>query len=90
MVSKEENELLTRVHAGTPMGRLFRRYWIPALLSEEIPDPDCPPVRVRLLGEDLVAFRDTQGRIGLPRRALFPWLSPLIRFNRSTWTDSRG
>ena len=65
MVSKEENELLTRVHAGTPMGRLLRRYWIPALLSEEIPNPDCPPVRVRLLGEDLVAFRDTQGRIGL-------------------------
>src|SRR5439155_13331731 len=61
----EENELLTRVHAGTPMGRLFRRYWIPALLSEEIPNPDCPPVRVRLLCEDLVAFRDTRGRIGL-------------------------
>lgn len=65
MLSREENELLTRVHTGSPMGRLFRRYWIPALLSEEIPDPDCPPVRVRLLGEDLVAFRDTQGKIGL-------------------------
>ena len=65
MLSKEENELLTRVHPGTPMGHLFRRYWIPALLSEEIPEPDGPPVRVRLLGEDLVAFRDTQGRIGL-------------------------
>jgi phthalate 4,5-dioxygenase len=65
MLSKEENELLTRVHPGTSMGRLFRRYWIPALLSEEIPEPDGPPVRVRLLGEDLVAFRDTQGRIGL-------------------------
>src|SRR6476469_7051552 len=65
MLSKEENELLTRVHPGTSMGRLFRRYWIPALLSEEIPEPDGPPVRVQLLGEDLVAFRDTQGRIGL-------------------------
>lgn len=65
MLSREENELLTRVHASTPMGQLFRRYWIPALLAEEIPDRDCPPVRVRLLGEDLVAFRDTQGRIGL-------------------------
>ena len=65
MLSKEENELLTRVHPGTSMGRLLRRYWIPALLSEEIPEPDGPPVRVRLLGEDLVAFRDTQGRIGL-------------------------
>ncbi len=65
MLSREENELLTRVGPGTPMGELFRRYWIPALLSEEIPAPDCPPVRVRLLGEDLVAFRDSQGRIGL-------------------------
>jgi phthalate 4,5-dioxygenase oxygenase subunit len=53
------------VHPRTPMGRLFRRYWIPVLLSEEIPDPHCSPVRVRLLGEDLVAFRDTQGKIGL-------------------------
>ena len=65
MLSREENELLTRVHPDSPMGGLFRRYWIPALLSEEIPQPDCPPVRVRLLGEDLVAFRDSQGRIGL-------------------------
>ena len=65
MLSREENELLTRVHAGTPMGRLLRRYWIPALLSEEIPVPDCPSVRVRLLGEDLVAFRDTEGKIGI-------------------------
>jgi len=65
MLSREENELLTRVHADRPMGRLFRRYWIPALLSEEIPEPDCPPVRVRLLGEDLIAFRDSQARIGL-------------------------
>jgi phthalate 4,5-dioxygenase len=65
VLSREENELLTRVGAGTPMGELMRRYWIPALLSEEIPAPDCPPVRVRLLGEDLVAFRDSQGRVGL-------------------------
>src|ERR671922_351496 len=65
MFSQEENELLTRVGPGTPMGMLMRCYWIPALLSEEIPAPDCPPVRVRLLGEDLVAFRDSQGRIGL-------------------------
>jgi phthalate 4,5-dioxygenase oxygenase subunit len=65
MLSREENELLTRVHPGSAMGDLFRRYWIPALLSEEIPEPDCPPVRVRLLGEDLVAFRDTNGKIGL-------------------------
>jgi phthalate 4,5-dioxygenase len=65
MLCREENEILTRVGASTPMGELMRRYWIPALLSEEIPVPDCPPVRVRLLGEDLVAFRDSQGRVGL-------------------------
>jgi len=65
MLSQEENELLTRVGPGTPMGGLFRRYWVPALLSSEVPEPDCPPVRVRLLGEALVAFRDTDGRIGL-------------------------
>jgi phthalate 4,5-dioxygenase oxygenase subunit len=65
MLSKEDNELLTRTGPGTPMGELIRHYWIPALLSEEIPEPDCPPVRVRLLGEELVAFRDSAGRIGL-------------------------
>ena len=65
MLPSEENELLTRTGPGTPMGRLLRRYWIPALLSDEIPGPDCPPVQVRLLGEELVAFRDSRGRIGL-------------------------
>src|SRR6185436_13678338 len=65
MLSREDNALLTRVDRGTPMGDTLRRYWIPALLASELPEPDCPPVRVRLLGEDLVAFRDTQGRIGL-------------------------
>jgi phthalate 4,5-dioxygenase oxygenase subunit len=65
MLSAEDNARLTRVSAGTPMGDAFRRYWIPALLSEELPEPDGPPVRVRLLGEDLVAFRDTHGAIGL-------------------------
>jgi phthalate 4,5-dioxygenase len=65
MLSKEDNELLTRTNVGTPMGNLIRHYWVPALLSEEIPSPDCPPARVKLLSEELVAFRDTQGRIGL-------------------------
>jgi phenylpropionate dioxygenase-like ring-hydroxylating dioxygenase large terminal subunit len=65
MLSREENELLTRVGRGTPMGSLMRLYWIPALLAREVAEPDGPPVRVRLLGEDLVAFRDTEGRIGL-------------------------
>ena len=62
MLSKHENELITRVGAGTPMGKLMRRYWLPAMLSEELPEPDCAPVRLKLLGEELVAFRTTSGR----------------------------
>ncbi len=65
MLSKENNELITRVGPGTPMGQTMRRYWMPAALASELPEPDCPPVRVRLLGEDLVAFRDTNGQVGL-------------------------
>ncbi|HUZ75988.1 MAG TPA: Rieske 2Fe-2S domain-containing protein, partial [Chloroflexota bacterium] len=65
MLSHEDNELLTRVGPGTPMGHLMRRYWTPALLSAELPNPDSDPVRVRLLGEDLIAFRDTNGAVGL-------------------------
>lgn len=60
-----DNELLTRTGPGTPMGALFRRFWIPALLSDEVKEKDCPPVRVTLLGEQFVAFRDSSGRVGL-------------------------
>jgi len=65
MLSREENERLTRVGRGTPMGELIRRFWIPFLLETDLPEPDCPPVRVTLLGEKLVAFRDSSSRIGL-------------------------
>ncbi len=65
MLSRDDNELLTRVGPGTPMGQLMRRYWVPALLSSEVSEPDGAPVRVTLLGERLVAFRDTNGRVGL-------------------------
>jgi phthalate 4,5-dioxygenase oxygenase subunit len=65
MLSAQDNELLTRVGPGTPMGELLRRYWTPALLVSEAPTPDSDPVRVRLLGENLVAFRDSDGRVGL-------------------------
>jgi nitrite reductase/ring-hydroxylating ferredoxin subunit len=65
MLTREENELLTRTGPGTAMGGLIRRYWIPALYASELGEPDGAPVRVQLLGERLVAFRDTQGRIGL-------------------------
>jgi phenylpropionate dioxygenase-like ring-hydroxylating dioxygenase large terminal subunit len=69
MLSKEDTEILTRVGPGTKMGNLLRRYWTPALLSTEVPEPDSPPVRVRLLGEDLIAFRDTTGKVGLVANA---------------------
>jgi phenylpropionate dioxygenase-like ring-hydroxylating dioxygenase large terminal subunit len=69
MLSREENELLTRTGPGTPMGNLIRRYWIPALWTSQIPEPDCPPVRVKLLCENLVAFRDSTGRPGLVAEA---------------------
>jgi phthalate 4,5-dioxygenase oxygenase subunit len=65
MLRKEQNDLLTKTGPGTPMGQMFRSYWLPALLSEELPENDCPPVRVKLLSERLVAFRDSEGRYGL-------------------------
>jgi len=65
MLTHDDNERVTHVGRGTPMGETMRRYWIPALLARELPEPDCAPVRVKLLGEELVAFRDTEGRIGL-------------------------
>jgi nitrite reductase/ring-hydroxylating ferredoxin subunit len=64
-VSKEDNERLTQTGAGTLMGDLLRRFWVPALLPEELPGPDCPPVRVQLMGERLIAFRDSMNRVAL-------------------------
>ncbi|MEK9658425.1 MAG: Rieske 2Fe-2S domain-containing protein [Chloroflexota bacterium] len=65
MLNPTENELLSRVGAGTEMGEYVRRFWVPCLLSEEIPTPDSPPVRVRIYGEEMVAFRETSGKVGL-------------------------
>jgi phthalate 4,5-dioxygenase oxygenase subunit len=65
MLTAEENRTLTLTGPGSPMGEVFRRYWQPALLSRELPEPDGAPLRVRLLGEDFVAFRDSQGRVGI-------------------------
>ena len=65
MLTVPENELLTKTGPGTPMGALFRRYWLPAFLSSELPDPDGSPMRLTLLSERLVAFRDTGGRVGI-------------------------
>ncbi len=61
----EQNEFLTRTGPDAPMGKLFRRYWLPALLASELPQADCPPVRVKLLSESLIAFRDSENRLGL-------------------------
>ena len=69
MLSSEDNELLCRVGPGTPMGNLIRQYWIPVFTSSELPGPDCPPVRVRLLGENLIGFRVTSGKVGLIQNA---------------------
>lgn len=65
MLTREENDLLTRTGPGTAMGTLMRRYWIPVLFSHQLPEPDCAPLRVKVLREKLVAFRDTSGKVGL-------------------------
>jgi phthalate 4,5-dioxygenase oxygenase subunit len=61
----EQNRMLTQTGPGTPMGELFRRYWLPVLLAAELPAPDCPPVRVKVLSERLIAFQDSDGKYGL-------------------------
>jgi phthalate 4,5-dioxygenase len=65
MLNASDNELLTRTGPETPMGELFRRFWHPVLLAEELPEPDGAPVRLRVLSEDLVAFRDSSGKVGI-------------------------
>jgi len=67
VLSTADNELLTRVGPGTPMGALLRQYWHPVLLASELPEPDGTPLRVRALGEDLVAVREASGGVGLLR-----------------------
>ncbi len=65
MLTREENEFLCRTDKGTPMGEFCRRFWTPVLLSEEIPEPDCPPVQSKIYGEELVVFRTTSGKVGV-------------------------
>jgi phthalate 4,5-dioxygenase len=65
VLRQDINELLTQTGPATPMGELFRRYWMPACLAEELPEDDCAPVRLTLLSERLLAFRDSDGRYGL-------------------------
>ena len=79
MLRRDENELLVHTGPDTLMGQYLRRFWTPVLLASELPDADCPPVRVRVMGERLIAFRDSLGRIGLlaevcpHRRASLYW-----------------
>ena len=63
MFSHAENELLPQTGPGTPMGDLLRRYWLPALISRELAEPDGPQLRLRILGEDLIVFRTKDGGI---------------------------
>lgn len=78
MLKQEQNDLLTQTGPDTQMGNLFRCYWLPVLLSEELPENDCPPVRVKVLSERLIAIRDSKGRYGLmdeycPHRVASLW-----------------
>jgi len=79
MLNDADSALLTQTGPGTPMGDVMRRYWLPTLLSTELSEPDSPPVRVKLLGERLVAFRNTSGHVGMleefcPHRGVSLWL----------------
>ena len=65
MISPQDNDLLCRVEGDAPMGQIFRRHWIPVAMSEEVAENDCTPVHARILGEDLVVFRDSEGRLGV-------------------------
>src|SRR6266850_6836093 len=65
MLTHAENETLCRVGRDTPMGKVMRRYWHPIAASDQLPTPDSDPLRVTLLGEKLVVFRDSAGKVGV-------------------------
>src|SRR5215469_13998691 len=65
MLTESENARITRVGPDTPAGRFMRNYWLPILTTDELPECDGAPLRVRILGEDLIAFRDSEGAVGL-------------------------
>jgi nitrite reductase/ring-hydroxylating ferredoxin subunit len=88
MLSLQDNELLTRVGPGTPMGEMMRQYWVPALPSSEFPAPDSPPKRMRLLGENLIMFRDSNGKVGCVVEAC-PHRGASLFFGRNEETGLR-
>src|SRR5580692_13023080 len=65
MLRAEDNQFLTESGAGTPMGELLRRFWLPVLLSAELPEADSPPKKITVMGEELLAFRDSRGVVGV-------------------------
>ena len=65
MLRADDNRFLTESAAGTPMGDLLRRFWLPVLLSKELSEPDCPPKKITVMGEELLAFRDSRGLVGV-------------------------
>ena len=84
MLRKEQNELLTQTGPGTPTGRLFRSYWVPALLKEELPENDCPPVRVKILSEQ--TLKDNSEVFGslesMPKHALTMGIGTILKARR--------
>src|SRR3978361_426278 len=79
MLRAEDNQFLTESGAGTPMGELLRRFWLPVLLSAELPEADGPPKKIVVMGEELLAFRDSRGVVGVidqycPHRGANLWL----------------
>src|SRR6201993_654674 len=79
MLRAEDNRFLTESGSGTPMGELLRCFWLPVLLSEELPEPDGEPKKITVLGEELLAFRDSRGVVGVidqycPHRGANLWL----------------
>src|SRR5689334_9310276 len=86
MLTAEENEVLCRVGPGTPMGKVLRRFWTPAFQLDDLPAPDCPPIRVTVLGENFVALRDTDGRLGVLDELCCHRGASSSRGNPGTWT----
>ena len=87
MLSATDNRKLTQTGPDTPMGRTFRNYWMPALLSRELPHPDCPPVRLKLLGEDFRRIsRFCTGTVGIIEpRCPHRGAESVLRTKRSMW-----
>ena len=82
MITKEENELLCRVENGAPMGKLMRQHWVPICLSEEVAETDGDPVTAKILGENLVVFRDSDGQVGVLDEAC-PHRGPSLSYGRN-------